>query len=190
MADAPPVRETPPDTGSGLNTKLGPLPYWGWIAISAAAGIVGILWWRNRKGGQDAQAQTQPSAGPQIESDGMATGQYESLLALLRDIQGQPSTPLPGDPGPTPPAGTTPPSDDGSPRTYPAFTLVVKAGQHVTDFTDAIRARNGFDVDWSSIEAANPTLAKDINWGPSGSKDLSLRTFKRNTTYTIPAVIR
>lgn len=88
-----------------------------------------------------------------------------------------------------PPSTTTPPTTNPPAARYsPEYSLSVSKGQKVTAFTDQIRARSGIDVDWSLLEATNPSLAGDINWGPSGSKDLNIRVFKRANTYKIPAV--
>lgn len=87
----------------------------------------------------------------------------------------------------TPPPGggtTTPPAA----RYSPEYSLSVTANEKVSTFTDQVRSRSGLDVDWGLLEATNPTLAGNIHWGPSGSKDLNLRWFKSAATYKIPAV--
>lgn len=176
-----------PSAGGGLNTKLGPLPYWGWLGLVAAGAVVGMVWWRSRKSATATDAQT--GAAQQLTSgstDGLQTEQYESLLALLRDLQGQPSTADPGDPAPDP--GTGGANDPGNPRPipHPGFSLNVTAGEHVTAFTDQLRARLGFDPQWELLETVNSSLHNNVNWGPSGSKDLNARTFKSSGTYYIP----
>lgn len=185
MVDGPPPDV---DQGSGLNSKLGPLPYWAWLGMATAAGVVGIIWWRSRKNAGDSSQAPQSSAATSPEASGIPTEQYESLLALLRDIQGQASTPIPGNPTPTPPP-TYGGGDNVSSKQYAPFTISVTKGQKVEDMNAQIIARHGGHIhDWGLLESANPSLASNINWGPSGSKNLSLRTFKNNATYTIPAM--
>ena len=184
MADIPPTppptREPPPRVGgTGMNTRLGPLPYWAWGLIVVAGVVVGWTWLRSRNAQPAATPDITPTGG---NDQGLSTEQYESLLALLRDIQGTPSTPIytPGDPGtPVPVPIPTAPRQ--------AFTINVGAGQQVESFVAAVDARAGTHVPWAALEFANPTLAANVNWGPSGSKDFNARTFKNNATYTVPA---
>lgn len=94
--------------GNVLTRKVAGLPTWGWVGIAIVGGVIGLLWFRGRKTATTPDAST---ATPSIvDSSGIATGQYESLLALLRDIQGQPSETLPGPAGPQGPAGPPGPS--------------------------------------------------------------------------------
>ncbi len=90
-----------PDGGMGLEKKLGPLPRWAWIGLTAAAAVVGLVWWRSRKSAQPTDTTTTSSSSG--EAQGLSTEQYESLLAILRDLQGKPST-EPGDTTPPPPS--------------------------------------------------------------------------------------
>lgn len=87
-------------------------------------------------------------------------------------------------------SGTTPPPGGGGgtgPTNHPAFDLTVAAGSKVAAFTDAIRARDGFDPDWGGIIVpANPGIESNINW----VKDINGRTFKKGATYHIPAITR
>ena len=87
-----------PDGGMGLEKKLGPLPRWAWIGLTAAAAVVGLVWWRSRKSAQPTDSTA--TSGNSGEAEGLATEQYESLLAILRDLQGKTSTPIP-EPGDT-----------------------------------------------------------------------------------------
>jgi LysM repeat protein len=116
VADPPSMHTSAgPDTGSGLTKKMVGLPMWGWIALAAAGGVVALVWMQNHKSKTtDSSIQTPVDQNP----EGLSTDQYESLLALLRDIQGQPSTPLPTpSPGPAGPPG--PPGPSGQPPKPP-----------------------------------------------------------------------
>lgn len=90
----------------------------------------------------------------------------------------------------TPPPSTTTTPPPATTHTSPAFTLSVFPGGKVEDFNRAVRARTGFFVDWAVITAANPGIETNINWGPSGSKDLEARTWKHNATYYVPSMTR
>lgn len=76
---------------------------WGWIAIAAAAGI-GVIMWRKTK----APAQSGQSTPIQVVPDD-TSGQYESVLAMLRDLQGAESS------EPTTPTTTPTPTQDTLP---------------------------------------------------------------------------
>lgn len=95
------MAETENSAGSGfsLSKKLYGIPTWGWLAIAAAGGVAALVWMQSRK--KAATPATTANSGPTY-ADGIPTEQYESLLALLRDIQGQGST------------STTPPPSGGT----------------------------------------------------------------------------
>jgi len=125
---------------------------------------------------------------------GVPTADQVNLIHQATAIKG-----LPPDAGTNgyPPAintasGTTPPPGGGggggsTPTNHPAFDLTVGAGSRVAAFTDAIRARDGFDPDWGGIIVpANPGIESNINW----VKDINGRTFKKGATYHIPAITR
>jgi hypothetical protein len=131
---------------------------------------------------------------------GSAIGKYLARIGLntaeqdlIRTAWGQLGRPPQGDfpiiPVSTtqPPPDTTPPP---SPQYTPEYTLSVAPGSKVDAFTAAIRSRSGKDIDWGLLEATNGSLAGNINWGPSGSKDFASRTFKKSDTYKIPSVPR
>jgi len=83
------------DTASGgnfLTKKMFGLPTWGWVGIAAAAGVVGFTWWKSHKAATAAATTTPTTTADTSLNQGLATEQYESILALLRDIQGQNST--------------------------------------------------------------------------------------------------
>jgi hypothetical protein len=91
--------------GLELNQKMAGLPLWGWVGIITAGTIVFMVW-RQSHAAKKAPA---PAAQPSTQDNqGLPTEQYESLLALLRDVQGKPSVPgpegPPGVPGPVQPA--------------------------------------------------------------------------------------
>jgi LysM domain len=113
----------PPEPGSGLKSKVMGLPVWGWVAVAAAGGIVLLMWLQNRK--SKTAAPTDTSGTPAYaDLSGLTTEQYESLLALLRDIQGNTSVPAPaGPPGPQGPPGTPgTPGPPGTPAPTPTPT--------------------------------------------------------------------
>lgn len=88
----PPPSDTSPSEGGGLQRRMMGLPMWGWIAIAAAGGIVLILWYQNKKNNQPAPGANADVTGTDT-TQGLATSQYEALLAQLRDLQGANSVP-------------------------------------------------------------------------------------------------
>jgi hypothetical protein len=111
-----------------------------------------------------------------------------SIVNLAETAFGAPPEGLiPINPGPDDPGTVNPPeTPHPTPTVHPGFSLNVAAGEPVSQFTDQIRARLGFDPNWAMLEAVNPTLASNVNWGPSGSKDFNARTFKKSAAYYIP----
>lgn len=102
----PSTRSAPPDVGGrnsgggGFNQKMMGLPVWAWVALAAAGGIAFVVWRQSRN-----KAAADPAAAPADQTaEGLSDYQFESLLAILRDIQGKNSTPIEG--------GDTPNSDD------------------------------------------------------------------------------
>ena len=90
------MAEVPPNVnaGSGLRAKMYGLPVWGWVGITGAIAVVGLIWWQHRKSAAPA-APTMPTdtstfAGPD-------TGQWEAVMAQIRDLQGKPSPPTSSD---------------------------------------------------------------------------------------------
>lgn len=112
---------------------------------------------------------------------------------LIRTAWGQLGKPPVGDfplidsPVTQPPPDNNPPP---APQYTPAYSLSVAAGSKVDAFTANIRTRSGKDIDWALLEGTNPSLKDNVNWGPSGSKDLASRSFKKSATYQIPSVPR
>lgn len=74
------------------------LPMWAWLAVAAAGGIVFFVW-RGKGSGQQQAQQTPIQVVPDDD-----ISQDESILAILRNLQGPPSTPAPT-PTPTPTGG-------------------------------------------------------------------------------------
>lgn len=99
---AEPLPPIEPDTGNFFTRKIGGLPGWGWLAITVGAVAVAAIWIRSRKSPASPSA---PTVDP--NAAGLDTGQYEALLALLRDIQGKPSTDV-DTPAPTPAPSPSP----------------------------------------------------------------------------------
>lgn len=89
------------------------VPNYVWLLGIALVTVVGVVWWRSRHGqsaGGGGISATNPNSPVDASTAGLATDQYESLLALLNDLQGRPS--IPGPAGPAGPAG--PPGSPGS----------------------------------------------------------------------------
>lgn len=121
-----------PEGGTGTPRKkvLG-LPTWAWPVIIGAGGLVGFYLWKRRKASaaSTATAANTTATGSSQTNDqpsGLATDQYESILALLRDMQGQESNETePAEPPPIhggrPPSGPYPPVPvGGTPAPPPA----------------------------------------------------------------------
>lgn len=115
--------------GGGLQAKYAGLPLWGWIGLAAAGGIGVAMWMRSRK---PAAVTTAPAQQTTVDAAGLSTDQYESLLALLRDVQGSASRPMtPGPPGPGgPPGGPGPGGPPGPPGTPDTSLLPPPSGFH------------------------------------------------------------
>lgn len=102
----PSTRSAPPDvggrdsSGGGFNQKMMGLPVWAWVALAAAGGIAFVVWRQSRNKAADDTA----TAPADQTAEGLSDYQFESLLAVLRDIQGKNSVPIEG--------GDTPNSDD------------------------------------------------------------------------------
>lgn len=85
--------------GGGLQGSTAGIPNYVWLIGAALVAVVGIIWWRSRNAtaapNNSTISTTNPTSPVDASTAGLATDQYESLLALLRDLQGQQSTPLP-----------------------------------------------------------------------------------------------
>lgn len=99
-----------PGTGTGMNKKILGMPMW--LAITGGAALVAgvYFWYRNKKSATAASSTTSTNGTSTSDSGnaGLDTEEYESLLAQLRDIQGEEASepnPAPGPPGPPGPPG-------------------------------------------------------------------------------------
>lgn len=88
---------------------------WAWVALAAAGGAVFFIW-RSRSNANNAPQST-TSGVDTAAANGLDVGQYEALLALLRDIQGAQSQDLAGEQG-----ETEPPEQPGTVSTQPVGT--------------------------------------------------------------------
>lgn len=86
-----------------LTRDFGGLPTWGWVGLAGLGGVAVILMRRRSAEQPVATGFDQPAA----LADGIPTEQYESLLAILHDLQGRGST---APTTPTTPPSTPPPS--------------------------------------------------------------------------------
>lgn len=140
MVDNPAVPPRP--GGGGLNAKLWGLPTWGWIAIAAAGGIGLFVWLQSRK-----KNSTSDTSNPSNDQQG-GSGQYDSdevqsLLAQIRDYQGQLSTP-----------------DPATPAAPSAVTNLRAAGvykNHINLVWDAVPKARGYDITWTDGKGAMDT---------------------------------
>lgn len=144
MADTRPDTP-PPGSGGGLGERVFGLPKWGWAGMAVAGGVLVWVWWRGR-GSSDQSGGSDTAVYPQGLANGLGTDQFESLYAILRDLQGRLSNtppeggdPLsPGDGVRTPPWGSGPPpltpiQVPPAPVPSPApVTPTAPAGQFVT----------------------------------------------------------
>jgi hypothetical protein len=114
----------PPVKKSGV----GKIPVWVWIA---GAGVLGGIVYFMRKNAANAAtaaaSNTSGATAPSTTDDtsGLATDQYEQLLAQVRELQGQESAEAPapagaaGPAGPTGPAGPPGTTTPAPPKTTP-----------------------------------------------------------------------
>lgn len=117
------------DIGSGdgggnlLTRQFGGLPVWGWAAIAIGAGAI-VLVIRRRQSDSSTPVAPEFPIQPASIAEGIPTEQYESLLTILRDLQGLLSRPPPSTT--TPPPVTTPPPTSTTPVTKgPGTTFTI-----------------------------------------------------------------
>lgn len=108
-----------PETGGTFSRRVGGLPVWGWVAIAVAGGVVIFMWLQHKNNSSSGAASAQTATNMTGADNGLATDQYESLLALLRDVQGEASVHVPGPPGPAGAAGTPGPTGPAGPSGTP-----------------------------------------------------------------------
>jgi len=78
------------DNDQELGKKKSGIPLWVWIVGGTVVLAGGYMLWKNRK--SSASSSQQQSSSTPVPTDipaGLSTEQYESILAQLRDIQGQ-----------------------------------------------------------------------------------------------------
>ncbi len=111
----PPPTQLPPNTGgSAFTQRVGGLPIWGWGAIAMVAAAAFMLWRRGNASvdeGSDFSGLPEGFVAGSDEAEGLSEEQYQSLLALLRDLQGEDS--VSPTPKPTTPSGSTVPRGYG-----------------------------------------------------------------------------
>ena len=88
---------TPASTGGKgfLTQKMAGLPTWGWLAIAGAAGVVAFLWIQRSRKATDTSGDTADSNSDTSTNAGYSSDVDQSLLAQIRDLQGQGSTTTP-----------------------------------------------------------------------------------------------
>jgi hypothetical protein len=89
---------------------------WAWVGVAATVAVVGIFWYRSRGKTTDTDSATTTGNTDQ-NPQGLDLEQYETIVAMLRDIQGQNST-EPGD-TPTDPLNPKPGAIPGTDRPMP-----------------------------------------------------------------------
>lgn len=157
MTDMPPPG-APPSTGGGLNKKLWGLPTWGWIAIAAAAGIGGFVWLQSRKKSSDDSSTDTTSDDSSVTNAGYSSDVDQGLLAQIRDLQGDTSTPTAA----TPTAGQV-----GSWVAKPSKTSIYNT---FTGASNAVR----YHITLNGRE-----------WNDIGGSPFTISGLKANTPYTI-----
>jgi hypothetical protein len=150
VADNPPV--PPPSGGGALSKKVLGLPTWGWIAVAAAAGVVGYVWLQSRKknAASDSSGQTLDNSNGSSDPNGIgayASDTDQALLAQIRDLQGAQSTAV-GDDGDT---STTPEA------TTPGQVTGLKAVKVTTSLIwltwNGVVGARGYDITWTDAQS-------------------------------------
>lgn len=100
------------------NARTLGLPLWAWIPVAAGGAGLAFIYYRKRKAASAPANTTQlPDASTANYAAGLDTGQYESLLAQIRDLQGSVSSlPTSGPTGPAGPPGPPGPPAPGTPQ--------------------------------------------------------------------------
>jgi len=157
MADPSLIRGAPEGAGgaadNAFSKKMMGLPTWVWVALAAAGGAIFFVW---RSRGKSTDTSTTATQTPvDSEAQGLDVEQYESLLALLRDIQGSVSQADDDDNGVNDGSGSTPPPTPAAPpppaKTPSTPKPTPKPTSHktvtVSKFTTATAARGS---NWAS----------------------------------------
>lgn len=134
IARPDPARETRPGGagGNAMTAKMMGLPTWAWLALAAAGAIAVVVWRQSRNKAADTSTTDTPD---NVDAQGLGQEQYESILALLRDIQGNMST-EPGD--------TT--TDPGPPTGGPAVSPYPGGGKAVSPVSGSKRGYGWYKV--------------------------------------------
>ena len=133
-------------SGGGFNSKIAGIPTWGWFGIVAASAVVFMVWRNSAKA--KAAATSDTTTPQQVSADGLPTEEYESLLALLRDLQGKPS--VPGPPGPEGPPGPVQPAS--APGAVTGFAGKSGMFNYLPDHKTLM---NGYvDLRWNAVPTA------------------------------------
>lgn len=112
------------ETGTASRKAGINLPMWAWITIAGVGAGALYFVWKRKSSASTSAASNSPSTAATTgtsqtndQPSGLATDQYESLLALLRDLQSQESN----EPAPPPPPiqGGSPPKGGGPPTQPP-----------------------------------------------------------------------
>jgi hypothetical protein len=173
------------DTGppTGLQHKVGGLPQWAWIGLATAAAVVGMVWWKSRSTAASTTSTTPTTtADTSGQATGLSTEQYESLLALLRDIQGNQSTPVNTTPTPTPTPTPTAPTD--------VYSSVMKGwgvNQWIRDLQSGYGEGGGNpNITWDQLVAMNPSILANVyNLDGPTSKNSERNVFRDAARYRI-----
>lgn len=91
-----PERPSTEDGGGGLSTKIGPLPTWAWLAITAAGGVVVLLWLQSRKNAASSTTDTSGTVSPSTADVANLQDQLATVGSQIRDLQGGQSQPNTG----------------------------------------------------------------------------------------------
>jgi hypothetical protein len=185
----------PPDTGMGgggfFQRRSMGIPNWGWIIGGVAGGLL-LLWWF-RHGKQPASEGGTGGTGTTTNQTPYSmdiVGAQSSVLAQLRDLQGQASTPGPAGPageqgpaGPAGPAGTptpaatpTAPVPSGPDLSPKGQTVSVGTNANIYDFARSIY---GSALGINTLRSLNPGFDSWLSWSTlspdsTGNKQPSL----------------
>lgn len=113
--------ETP--SGTGMSKRILGMPMW-LVVVGGAAAVSGIYFlWRKHQSSSTPTSTSTTGSGTTTDTtgnEGLSTDQYESLLALLRDIQENQSNEESPEPPPSgTPTGGKPPIQGGNPPRGP-----------------------------------------------------------------------
>lgn len=167
----------PPETG-GIHGRTAGIPNMVWIGGAIVIGIVGLLWYFNRQNNQAATSSTTTTTdqtGQAVDT----SGQFETIIAMLRDIQGNTSVPAPAPAPAVPPPPTPSPTPTGPPVVITPMPVSSNPGHNYRintgDTLGAIAARNNmsepqlYQNNKAVIEAAARAHGRQNSNGPNGT---------------------